>query len=261
MAVNDEFFAPAANLVKATTPEWREDVFTDRGKWMDGWRASASLAGDMIGASSDSASPVRQAGRGRHHALPRQPPEARSLEACGVGLDDVLPGATWRSCCPAASSAATPSTASMWRGDEGHPSSVQYLPRREGGATRVLGVPLPALQEGTEEALPDLAGAVLGGASSKPATTSSDRPMHFSDRVPPRGCSTDGRPPPQGRGERLGKGAARAARHTTARRGGHIATSRATPGVGRRRGLCDGSADPDRRAARGRCQPPAPLRG
>lgn len=34
---NDEFFAPAANLVSATAPVWREGEFTDHGKWMDGW--------------------------------------------------------------------------------------------------------------------------------------------------------------------------------------------------------------------------------
>ena len=34
---NDEFFAAKDNLVKAARPEWREGLYTDRGKWMDGW--------------------------------------------------------------------------------------------------------------------------------------------------------------------------------------------------------------------------------
>jgi allantoicase len=34
---NDEFFAPKESLLKPTPPEWREGVFTERGKWMDGW--------------------------------------------------------------------------------------------------------------------------------------------------------------------------------------------------------------------------------
>ncbi len=34
---NDEFFAPKENLTKPSAPEWREGVYTDRGKWMDGW--------------------------------------------------------------------------------------------------------------------------------------------------------------------------------------------------------------------------------
>ena len=37
IAANDDFFAPKENLVKASRPEWREDEYTDRGKWMDGW--------------------------------------------------------------------------------------------------------------------------------------------------------------------------------------------------------------------------------
>jgi allantoicase len=37
LAANDEFFAPKEDLLKASAPEWREGVYTDRGKWMDGW--------------------------------------------------------------------------------------------------------------------------------------------------------------------------------------------------------------------------------
>ncbi|HJU69570.1 MAG TPA: allantoicase [Gemmatimonadaceae bacterium] len=34
---NDEFFAPKENLLRAAPAEWREGVYTERGKWMDGW--------------------------------------------------------------------------------------------------------------------------------------------------------------------------------------------------------------------------------
>ena len=34
---NDEFFAPKEGLIKSAAPEWREGVYTERGKWMDGW--------------------------------------------------------------------------------------------------------------------------------------------------------------------------------------------------------------------------------
>ncbi|HEY9229886.1 MAG TPA: hypothetical protein VIP11_24760, partial [Gemmatimonadaceae bacterium] len=37
LAANDEFFAPKDALIKASAPEWREGVYTERGKWMDGW--------------------------------------------------------------------------------------------------------------------------------------------------------------------------------------------------------------------------------
>jgi allantoicase len=37
IAANDEFFAPKEALLKPTPAEWREDAYTERGKWMDGW--------------------------------------------------------------------------------------------------------------------------------------------------------------------------------------------------------------------------------
>src|SRR5438105_12033127 len=37
VAANDEFFAAKENLLKPGAPEWREGVYTERGKWMDGW--------------------------------------------------------------------------------------------------------------------------------------------------------------------------------------------------------------------------------
>ena len=37
IAANDEFFAPKEALLVPTSAEWREGVYTERGKWMDGW--------------------------------------------------------------------------------------------------------------------------------------------------------------------------------------------------------------------------------
>jgi allantoicase len=37
IVANDEFFAPKDALIKSSAPEWREGVYTERGKWMDGW--------------------------------------------------------------------------------------------------------------------------------------------------------------------------------------------------------------------------------
>jgi len=37
VSANDEFFAPKEGLIKQGAPEWREGVYTERGKWMDGW--------------------------------------------------------------------------------------------------------------------------------------------------------------------------------------------------------------------------------
>ena len=37
LLANDEFFAPKERLLHSTTPEWREGVYDEHGKWMDGW--------------------------------------------------------------------------------------------------------------------------------------------------------------------------------------------------------------------------------
>jgi allantoicase len=37
LAANDEWFAPKEGLIKPSKPEWREGLYTERGKWMDGW--------------------------------------------------------------------------------------------------------------------------------------------------------------------------------------------------------------------------------
>lgn len=34
---NDDFFAQKENLLKPAAPAWKEGVYTDLGKWMDGW--------------------------------------------------------------------------------------------------------------------------------------------------------------------------------------------------------------------------------
>ena len=37
LLANDEFFAPKENLIRAAAPAWKEGLYTERGKWMDGW--------------------------------------------------------------------------------------------------------------------------------------------------------------------------------------------------------------------------------
>ena len=36
---NDDFFAPKENLIKPCPPVWKEGLYTDDGKWMDGWES------------------------------------------------------------------------------------------------------------------------------------------------------------------------------------------------------------------------------
>src|SRR5262249_46952756 len=37
LACNDEFFAEKENLLREHAAVWKEHVYTDRGRWMDGW--------------------------------------------------------------------------------------------------------------------------------------------------------------------------------------------------------------------------------
>jgi allantoicase len=37
LAASDEFFAPKESLLRPSKPVFRDDEYTDRGKWMDGW--------------------------------------------------------------------------------------------------------------------------------------------------------------------------------------------------------------------------------
>ncbi len=103
LAANDEFFAPASNLIKGTAPEWREGVYTDRGKWMDGWesRRRRSPGHDWCIVRLGIPGEISRVLVDTTHFRGNYP-EACSLEACGVGPDDALREPGGRNCSPAA---------------------------------------------------------------------------------------------------------------------------------------------------------------
>ena len=39
LVANDDFFASKENLIRAAAPVWKEGLYTDDGKWMDGWES------------------------------------------------------------------------------------------------------------------------------------------------------------------------------------------------------------------------------
>ena len=39
LAANDDFFAQKENLIRYAAPIWKEGLYTDDGKWMDGWES------------------------------------------------------------------------------------------------------------------------------------------------------------------------------------------------------------------------------
>jgi allantoicase len=107
LLANDEFFAPKERLLHAHAPEWREGVYDEHGKWMDGWetRRRRSEGHDWCIVRLGLPAVVRGVVvdttwfRGNY-------PEACSLDACDVpgtpALSDLTDArrATWRELLP-----------------------------------------------------------------------------------------------------------------------------------------------------------------
>jgi len=49
LACNDEFFAEKENLLREHAAVWKDHVYTDRGKWMDGWESRRRRPADAVG--------------------------------------------------------------------------------------------------------------------------------------------------------------------------------------------------------------------
>ncbi len=96
VASNDEFFAPAANLISLTDPVWRDGEYTERGKWMDGWetRRRRDPGHDWCIIALGIPGRVQRVTIDTSHFTGNFP-ESFSVEACGVGSDDRLDGAEW----------------------------------------------------------------------------------------------------------------------------------------------------------------------
>src|SRR5262245_44458005 len=49
VACNDDFFAGMDNLVREAPAVWKDHLYTDRGKWMDGWESRRRRPADGLG--------------------------------------------------------------------------------------------------------------------------------------------------------------------------------------------------------------------
>jgi allantoicase len=85
VAANDEFFAPKERLIKSAPPEWREGVYDERGKWMDGWetRRRRTLGYDWVIVRLGLAGVVRGVVIDTTFFTGNFPPHA-SIDACDV---------------------------------------------------------------------------------------------------------------------------------------------------------------------------------
>lgn len=93
---NDEFFAEAINLLDPSPPVWKEDAYTDQGKWMDGWetRRRREEGHDWCVVALGIPGRIEQVTVDTSFFTGNFPEEF-SLEACGVGDDDLLAQAFW----------------------------------------------------------------------------------------------------------------------------------------------------------------------
>ena len=92
VAANDEFFAPKENLIKASAPVWRDGVYAERGKWMDGWETRRRRE---LGAGVHDWCVVRLGVPGRVKGVDVETTHFKGNfpEACGIDLAN-LPGVT-----------------------------------------------------------------------------------------------------------------------------------------------------------------------
>jgi allantoicase len=107
VAANDEFFAPKEQLIKAAPPVWREEEYTERGKWMDGWETRRRRD---LGPDAHDWCIVRLGARGIARGVDVHTafftgnyPESCAIDACdlpGVPDADVLWHAGWREILP-----------------------------------------------------------------------------------------------------------------------------------------------------------------
>ncbi len=174
---NDEFFAEAENLIDPSDPIWKEDEFTDRGKWMDGWetRRRREPGHDWCVIALGIPGSVRSVTVDTSHFTGNYP-EAFSLEACGVGSDDRLDTADWIEVIPRTELAGH--TTAVFEVDDSH--RITYLRLNifpDGGVARlrVLGDPIPSIDlVCPEDRSTDLVSSLVGGE----ALDASD--LHYS---------------------------------------------------------------------------------
>jgi allantoicase len=102
---NDEFFAPKENLIKPGPAEWREGVYTERGKWMDGWETRRRRDGgdhDWCLIRLGAPGIIRGVDVETTHFKGNYP-ESCAIDACdvkGLPTAETLAAAAWREILP-----------------------------------------------------------------------------------------------------------------------------------------------------------------
>ena len=169
---NDEFFAPAENLIKPHAPV-AKDEYTDRGKWMDGWetRRRREPGHDWVIIRLGIPGRIRKVTVDTSYFTGNFP-EQFSLEAAGAPEPE---RAEWVELIPRSDLEGS-SVADFEVGDPHRVELIRFSIYPDGGVARlrVEGDPIPAMQLVCPEGETDLALASVGGE----VTDASD--LHYS---------------------------------------------------------------------------------
>ncbi|MGH8870641.1 MAG: allantoicase [Acidimicrobiia bacterium] len=187
---DDEFFAEAGNLLQPADPVWREGVYTDRGKWMDGWetRRRREPGHDWCVIALGVPGRVRSVIVDTSYFTGNYP-ESFSLEGCGVGSDELLDAAGWVEILPRTELTGD-STASF---DVDDPQRITYLRFNifpDGGVARlrVEGDPIPAKDEVCPgDRTTDLASSLVGGEALEASDVHYSPPSNMLRPTEPAG--------------------------------------------------------------------------
>jgi allantoicase len=158
---NDEFFAPAANLIKAAAPVANEE-YTDRGKWMDGWetRRRREPGHDWVIVRLGIPGRIRKVTVDTSYFTGNFP-EQFSLDGSGIGDPEA---AEWEELIPRSDLQGS-SMVEFEVADQHRVELVRFNIYPDGGVARlrVEGEAIPAMQQVCPEGPVDLASAVVGG--------------------------------------------------------------------------------------------------
>lgn len=187
VAFNDEFFAEASNLIKPEAPVWKQDAFTDRGKWMDGWetRRRREAGYDWCVVRLGLPGVINSVTVDTSHFTGNFP-ESFSLDGCGVAPER-LDEAEWTELI-ARTELSGDSRATFEVPSTNRITHVRLNIYPDGGVARlrVDGDPIPAMdQVCPDDGLVDLAAATVGGRFVEASNT------HYST---PDICLSPGEP-------------------------------------------------------------------
>ena len=168
LAASDEFFAPKESLVKASRPVFREDEYTDRGKWMDGWETRRRRTGgnDWCLIRLGLPGVIQGVVVDTTHFTGNYP-DACSLEACAVPGDPTvseLQAASWTEVFPKTALRGDRENAFPVR-DSARATHLRFHIFPDGGVARlrVYGVVAPDWEKLAKEKEIDLAALANGG--------------------------------------------------------------------------------------------------